>query len=225
MSKNQAPFPAVTLCNLNPYKKSVLDTIPQMVQLISHFTNASKATRNASASSAVTDGSVVGRRRRQAAIVAPYVVPYQCSCQTPIKETAIPPFSSVYYRLVNGYPWECALQCCSDNNPNQGLRAQLARFDSTVIQVLVNNSLIDGSPAWCDLWKDMSGSYHWYEDPNRSVVITELCPNCMEDPTASQSNPNGAVTVKADAQGTKFANAVTNAPVLCQCKLTKLGCI
>src|SRR4051794_26338209 len=98
LKHNNQPFPAVTFCNMNPYKKSAIASMPEVAQLIQSYNKASQTSR-----AAKSDKSIAKRRRKR----------QSCLCSYPGGQwrEAIANGHRYVWMATNA-TWTCSFQCC-----------------------------------------------------------------------------------------------------------------
>lgn len=224
------PFPAVTFCNLNPYKKSALLHIPEVAELLRVYNNISRHLGNRD-EPPVDDEMPIGIRNKRASA---------CDCDIKSQKpssSSVHIFTSSHFtlcesRLPTYFAWDCAFTCCSKIS-KQGYKSRLAKLDnSDVINLLRNEGLLIDQFTWIGLFRYSAGQYHWCDAPTTcwsdSVNISKLCDICTEGLLGPSQGQSGGVNVNLQSPtelGFSIGPPVTTR-ILCEGKMNILcNCI
>lgn len=240
------PFPAVTFCNLNPYKKSALAKLPQLASLMNAYKSASQSdTANAVPSNDKTAPSNTQKKTNVANLTQVQGNRYKrSSCSScsgaSYYETMTTDLSRIFKLLGVAVTWDCAFACCAQNAPAgfTGI-SRVARLDNdTLINYLVKQLIIPLAPPtpqpwpWCGLKGDSSGNYYWYDDPTTIsgppvTAASSICSNCVAG-TSYGWSLGGPTTVIAQASWNPppirfdnyydYATSFHLAPPICECE-------
>lgn len=222
LKPNQMPFPAVTFCNMNPFKKSPLQKIPALAELMNQYQEISNKPTTADNSQVQAKES---KRKKRA--------PPNCDCskcnklehQTPYQ----PPWTSVYARLGDKsegdtcwISWDCGITCCSE----QGVIDQvipkgytyasirLAHLNNqSIIDYLNSNTVINDDRAWIGMKSPSGLDYKWYDGQN-------ACGPAVLNPMCSHRSAGPGLVYRANSKPIfcidQFSDMESN--IICECK-------
>lgn len=209
--RNDSPFPAITFCNMNPYKKSALASMPEVAELVRLYSTASAPFPNATKEDSK-------RSKRSGDTVE--AASASCSCTYSNVTDAV--FANSVYQRFSGTAetWSCSFACCDRYAPD-GKISRTAKIDNgALIGYLRRAGIITDIPAWIGL-HGIQGGYFWYSDPEtpleNATDMSALCDTCQ---TGSGWKTGGSVVVSVQNDTVIFDTERIGSfqEVICECE-------
>lgn len=228
---NRKSFPAVTFCNMNPYKRSALISMPEVARFIESYNKASK-TESTPKTAGKPSESTSGKKRRKRSSPAVESCPYGCTNMGGYNIYTAADYIYTAWHAFN-VSWECGHTCCNYIGLSYwGLPGRLARVDSSaLINQLISSYVIDGTPSWIAMY-GTGGNAYWYTDADTNSGYAVNTTSCLYSPSSVGSHVagwswplGGGITVKTSPfvpglYTVQFGAWPPDAtrPMICECK-------
>jgi hypothetical protein len=209
LKSNNQPFPAVTFCNMNAFKKSALQLSPEVAQLVKSYTDS----RNKKNDTATNNQAMAVKTRKKRS--NPSLASCSCNFMSPVKATYS---STLYVRYPSmSVSWACSFTCCA-NSPD-GQNGRTAQFEGDALYTYLKNAnVIAGLPTWTAMSQPTSGKYYWYSDSTTQskgpFTLASLCTGC----SGMGMSGGGLLSFSSGKFSYMFGTSGSTSNIYCECK-------